>query len=223
MAKRRACDGESSGSVHRDCSTLPRVNELFTKSGLDSLSEVSEEFDTSRWKTRFESLVAAVTGAAARREGLTEWLMVWLPAGMALQKLSVTLGSLLYSLSGALKGAENPDVLKNDVLSALREDFEDLVEAFPDASQWLLDVDELDRLIRAVVEDPTARATMNEAGTALTQLLDDVIGRMLDVILHTGESREVDVLGMTHWLENLEAIIQAALDRVNADGRLFFR
>jgi len=199
------------------------VNELFTKSGLEGLSEVSEELDSNRWKIRFEAIVAALSAVAARRESLTEWLTVWLPAGMALQKLGMTLGSLLFSLSTAIKGASEPDVFKHEVLSTLREDFEDVVETFPDASQWLLGVDELDHLIRAIIEDPSARATMTEVGSAVTKLLDDVIGRMLEVILHDGESHSVDVAGMTHWIENLEAIIQSALDRVNADGRLFFR
>ena len=199
------------------------MDEFFTKSGLDSLSEVSEELDSNRWKIRFESLVAAVSAVAAQRESLTDWLMTWLPAGMAVQKLGMTLGRLLLSLSSAIKGSAEPDVFRDEVLKTLREDFEDVVEAFPDASQWLLGVDELDRLIRAVIEDPSARATVTEVGTALTQLLDDVIARMLEVILRDGESRSVDVLGMTHWIENLEAIIQSALDRLNADGRLFFR
>ncbi len=199
------------------------MDELFTKSGLDGLSEVSEELDANRWKIRFEAIVAAVSAVAARREGLAEWVMVWLPAGMALQKLGMTLGRLLFSLSNAIKGSAEPDVFRDQVLQNLREDFEDIVEVFPDASQWLLGVDELDRLIRAVVEDPSARATITEVGTALTQLLDDVIGRMLEVILSDGESRSVDVTGMTHWIENLEVIIQAALDRLNLDGRLFFR
>lgn len=199
------------------------MDDIFSKSGLDSLSEVSEELDANRWKIRFEAIVAAVSAVAARREGLTEWMIIWLPAGMALQKLGMTLGSLLFSLSNAIKGSTEPDVFRDEVLKNIRDDFEDIVEVFPDASQWLLGVDELDRLIRAVVEDPSARATMTEVGTALTQLLDDVIGRMLEVILRDGESRSVDVTGMTHWIENLEAIIQAALDRLNPDGRLFFR
>lgn len=197
------------------------MEEFISKAKLEELSEVSEEFDAGRWKARFDALVSAVSAVASSREAFVDWLMVWLPAVMALQKLGMTLGRLVLALRAALVSSADPDVFRDDVVAALREDFDDLVDAFPDAGHWLLGVDELDRMIRAVLDDPTAREKVAEVGGAVTTMVDDVLARMVEVLLTPEKAKSVDVAAVSRWVENLEAVLQAALDRLNLGQRLF--
>lgn len=196
----------------------------FVSKQFEGLSEVSDELDSARWSARFDALRSAVLGVASQRDPLMEWASEWLPTLLALQSLGATLGKLLWSLTDVLNGSQNgsqtQNVFADDILVQISEDFQDVFETFPDASHWFLRVDEFDRLIRAVVDDPAAYATVVEVGQALGKLGDDVMGRCVDVLLSPNHS-DMNLVGMKSRLQNLEDVLQRALDRLDLHRRIF--
>ena len=195
------------------------MEDFFSKQ-LEGLSEVSEELDANRWKIRFDGLSAAVMSEASGRDNLLEWGGAWIPALFALQQFGATLGRLVWSLRDAVTGSGDHEVFTSQVVAQIKEDFDGIVETFPDSGHWLVGIDELDNLIRAIVEDPAARATVMEVGAALGQLGDDILGRVVHVILD-GEDHNLDVGQLTFWIENLEGVLQSAIDALDLHRRLF--
>jgi len=192
----------------------------------DSLQELSESFDdlseglseysgsldeTLDWKTRFATAWEDLSKLAQGREGVTEFLLSWLPVVLAARSLGSTIWRLGNGLRLAVMDGDEFN-LPDEFLEELKKDFNEVGDAFPDAATILFGVDRLDDLINDILSDDNVRNRFSAFGTELLKLGDGLVSRAIDIVL-SAEEKDVSASEFSQYLENLEKALQKVIDR----------
>lgn len=193
----------------------------------DSLQELSESFDelsegiseysaamdeTLDWKTRFAAAWDDLSTLAQNREGVTEFLLSWLPVMLAARSLGATIWRLGNGLRVAVMDGEEYN-LPDEFFEELKNDFNEVGSAFPDAATILFGVDRLDELIDDILSDENVRNRFSAFGSELLKLGDGLVSRAIDIILSADE-KDVSASEFSEYLQNLEKVLQKVIDRV---------
>jgi hypothetical protein len=175
------------------------------------LSEVSEELSQDVWFTRIKSAMRVLTESTQNSDELRTWLTSWIPALRAAQSMGMAVMGLVFTLRQTMASSERQDLYP--VLEELIAELREFVEALPDAGQWLGGIQHLDDIIVRLAEHPDSRALMAEFTQGLTRLVDDVVGKGIDILLNPKASSPYDE-GLANIFLQIEDIVRRAVDRL---------
>jgi len=175
------------------------------------LSEVSEELSQDVWFSRIKSAMRVLAESTQNSSELSAWLKSWIPAVRAAQSMGMAVMSLVFALRTTMAEGDREDLYP--VLEQLVAELRDFVEALPDAGQWLGGIQHLDDIIVKLSEHPDSRALMSEFTQGLTKLVDDVVGKGIDILLNPKASSPYDE-GLANIFMQIESIAKRAIDRL---------
>lgn len=175
------------------------------------LSEVSEELSQDVWFARIKSAMRVLAESTQNSDELSTWLKSWIPALRAAQSMGMAVMGLVFTLRQAMTSSEREDLYP--VLEALIAELREFVEALPDAGQWLGGIQHLDDIIVRLAEHPDSRALMEDFTRGLTRLVDDVVGKGIDILLNPKASSPYDE-NLANIFLQIEDIVRRAVDRL---------
>lgn len=178
----------------------------------ESMSEVSEELDSALWVGRISMAWDAIRSAATATQDASEWLVAWMPATIALQKIGARVLEIGSAIRQNVTEDEGPD-LSEEILLQFRDDLAALADVFPDAGHILGGVEVVDAAVERVLESDLAREQGMNLLRGIERLTSDLVGAMIGIWMNP-EAFEITPEQATLYLTRVEALLQRLIDRI---------
>ncbi|QDG51449.1 hypothetical protein FIV42_12050 [Persicimonas caeni] len=163
-------------------------------------------------QTSFVRMLAVLKQVVASRDEIVGFVATWLPLLGALKSLGTTAAKFGWRARQLVAAPGEEAFFDEEIVAEFREQFDELVDAFPEASALFFGVDNLDNLVRETAQDEEARAVVARFGRVVEAKMNALIGRLVEWGLEEG-APELSVEKLEGFVRGLEALLQEVLDR----------
>lgn len=160
----------------------------------------------------FSRMLAVLKRVVASGDEITGFVATWLPLLGALKNLGLTAAAFGMRVRQVIAAPGDDPLFDETTVADLRAGFDDLVDAFPEASALFFGVDNLDNLVREASQDEEARAVVARFGQVVEAKMNGLIGRLVDWGLEEG-GPELSVERLEAFVHGLEALLQEVMER----------
>jgi hypothetical protein len=160
----------------------------------------------------FRRMVSVLKDTVASREEITSWIGSWLPLFGALQSLAVTTAKLLWRAKEAASSAGDEPLLDDEAVADVEARFDELVEAFPQASEFFFGFEHVDSLVRETLTDADTRGAVAGFAVAVEARLNGLIGRLVQWGLDD-DAGELSLERLEAFVRGLEGLLEQILNR----------
>lgn len=163
-------------------------------------------------QTSLRRVIGVLKQAVVGRADIAGWFASLLPLIAAVQSLAMTSGKLLWRARKLAGDGGDARVLDDEALAELRAQFDELVEAFPEATAFFFGIDNVDTVVGEVLADTDARAVVVRFGRVVEARMNQMLGQLVDWGLEDG-APDLSVERLEAFLRGLEKLMQEVLDR----------
>jgi hypothetical protein len=163
-------------------------------------------------QTSFVRMLAVLKQVVASRDEIVGFVATWMPLLGALKSLGTTAAKFGWRARQLVAAPGEEAFFDEEIVAEFREQFDELVDAFPEASALFFGVDNLDNLVRETAQDEEARAVAARFGRVVEAKMNGLIGRLVEWGLEEG-GPELSVEKLEGFVRGLEALLQEVLDR----------